>query len=73
VPELTVKATKTRPVEAATSVVSSNGSEAAPKENGTAAKPPSKNSKKTAPVIMESDSTSDVNGKDGSRHHGSEA
>jgi regulator of chromosome condensation len=62
VPELIVKATKAKPVEAAASVVSSNGSEAAPKENGTAAKPSTKNSKKTAPVIMESDSTTDVNG-----------
>lgn len=63
VPESTVKATKVKAVEAAAApAANSNESEAAPKENGNAAKPTAKNSKKAAPVIMESDSTTDLNG-----------
>lgn len=54
-PDTSTKAVKPKVVETPVEV--------APKENGTAAtKPKAKNSKKAAPVIMESDSTTDVNG-----------
>lgn len=66
-PESNVKPAKESPVKpAAEPVVPVNESEAAPKENGAqATKPAGRGQKKRpaeAPVIMESDSTTDVNG-----------
>lgn len=57
-PESAAKATKAKPVEITAPV----SNEAAPKENGVSTKPAAKTTKKAAPVIMESDSTTDVNG-----------